>query len=526
MRSLDSVHPLDQLRAVLTRWPLVVLVTALVTATALAVSLRDDKQYDATAKLLVGSQGEPINNLLEPNTSAAASDPERDVDTGVEVIKAGGTARVALRRLGLRRSVDEVLEQIDIDSSTSSGVVSLRARDRSPLLAARIANAFAQSYVDFRLNSARKRYQQAAELAGAQLETLSDEERAAPEGRALQARRRELQIAGALQTGGAEIIRRASPPTKPSRPRPALSGGLGVVLGLALGAAAALLLGFADRRLTSEEEIEAFFDLPILGTIPPPARRTSSPEEHLQREAFGLLAANLRFKALSEPGVVLMITSAGPREGKSSVTLGLARALTQLGNDVIAIEADLRRPSFGQYLNLPTGVPGLDDVLSGRVRLTEALLSIDVETMSLAPARSDVEGSFQLLAAGVIPAEPQRILSSPALHSTLAMARQMADVVLVDTAPIGTVNDAAGLLHVVDSTAIIVRVGVTTKDAARRALRLTQNVNVNLAGLVLTDTAAARAPDYYYVAETDNGRRSDRTKDAPKRERHGMRRSK
>lgn len=501
MRPLDTVHPLDQLRAVVTRWPLVLLVTVLVTGTSLALSLSGAKRYDATVKLLVGAQDEPINSLLEPNTSGATSDPERDVNTAVEIIKSGGTSTAVRRSLQLGRSEDDLLDQIDIDSSSSSSIVSLRARDRDPALAADIANTFAESYVDFRLSSARKRYQQAADLAASQLQTLSPAERSAPEGRALQARRRELQIAGALQTGGAEIIRRAAVPTKASRPRPVLSGALGGVLGLLLGGAVAVLLGFADRRLTTEEEIESLFGLPVLGTIPPPARRGSTHDDHIQREAFGLLAANLRFSALQDKSKVLMITSPSPVEGKTSVTLGLARAFSSLGLRVLAVEADLRRPAFARYATVGES-PGLAAVLAGETRLSEALVTIDAETMAPLDEDSSSRGtvSFLLLPTGELPDDPQRVLSSPSMLSMLRVARALADVVIVDTAPVGTVNDAAAMLHMVDSTAIVVRLGATTRDAARRALRVLRSGDVTLAGLILTDAAEPQSPGYYYQA--------------------------
>lgn len=500
MRSTDTVHPLDPLRAMTTRWPLVLLVTLVVGGTALGVSLTGDKQYDATVKLLVGEREEPINNLLEPGSSGGSSDPERDVNTGVEVIKAGGTAAVVRRNLGLRRSDDELLEQIDVESSSSSNIISLRARDHDPALAARIANDFARSYRDFRLNSARKRYQQAAQLAGTQLETLTPAERAAPDGQALKARQRELQIAGALQTGGAEIIRVAKVPDKPSRPRPILSTALGLSLGLLLGGFVALLLGFADRRLKTEEEIETLFGLPILGAIPPLARRAGSRAEHVQREAFGLLAANLRFTALADEGKVLMITSPSPVEGKTSVTLGLARAFALLGLRVIAIEGDLRRPAFASYATLGPSL-GLTAVLSGETRLPGALVAIDVETLKPVEQRTKDTITFSMLATGALPTDPQRVLMGPLMNSTLRIARSLADVVIIDTAPVGTVSDAAGLLRMVDSTAIVVRLGATTKDAAERALRVLRNVDVELAGLIVTDAVRSEAPGYYYTQQ-------------------------
>lgn len=321
----------------------------------------------------------------------------------------------------------------------------------------------------------------------------------APQGQTLQARQRELQIAGALQTGGAEIIRRAGVPTHASRPRPMLSTALGLVFGLLLGAVAALALGYADRRLTTEEAIETTFGLPVLGTIPPPSGRGSTHGDQIQREAFGLLAANLRFSALGESSRVLMITSPSPVEGKTSVTLGLARAFSLLGLRVIAVEADLRRPAFARYATVPNS-PGLAAVLSGDLGLAQAIVEIDIETMSPIEEPSGDIISFGLLPTGALPGDPQRVLSSPAMLSALRVARAHADVVIVDTAPVGTVNDAAAMLHMVDNTAIVVRMGATTREASRRALRVLGSGKVNVAGLIITDADEPHGPGYYYEA--------------------------
>jgi capsular exopolysaccharide synthesis family protein len=275
-------------------------------------------------------------------------------------------------------------------------------------------------------------------------------------------------------------------------------------LGLLLGAGAALLLGFTDRRLKTEEAIEALFGLPILGTIPPPARRAGSHDEHVQREAFGLLAANLRYSALSEQGKMLMVTSSSPVEGKTSVTLGLARAFALLGLRVIAIEADLRRPAFARYATLGSS-PGLAAVLAGESRLSEALVAIDVETLQPLDKGAAPAISFSLLPTGALPSDPQRVLSGQPMLSTLHIARALADVVIIDTAPVGTVNDAATLLHMVDSTAFVVRLGSTTKDAARRALRVLRNGDVSLAGLIITDVDGPQSPGYYYNQATAPG---------------------
>jgi capsular exopolysaccharide synthesis family protein len=492
MNGNDTVQLVDYLRAIRRRWWLVALLAIVTTAAALAVSLSAEKQYDATAAVLLENE-QPVNSLLTPGANFSPADPVRQLNTDVELIEAAATAFAAKRLLAIDRSVDALLEQVETDVSSTSDIVDITARDTEPLVAARIANAFAEAYVASRAQSARERYIEAAQLAERQLQTLSEGERSSPQGLELQARQRELEIAAALQTAGAEIVRRASVPESPARPRPMLSGALGLGLGLLLGIAAALARELFDRRLKSEEAVESFFELPILASIPRPSRRG---DDHAQREAYGLLAANLRFTSLNRESNVVMVTSASPGEGKTTVTLGLGRALARLGLRVIAIEADLRRPTFSAWA--PVGSRrGLSAVLTGS-GLSRELVWLDVDTLEPVPAANAADGSaFAMLPAGELPENPQHLLAQPTMQAVIQGCRAIADVVLIDTPPIGTVNDPATLARHVDAVALVVRLDQTTKDAARRAQRVLRNADVDLPGIVLTGAGGTQGYGYY-----------------------------
>ena len=490
----DAPQLLDSVRAIRARWRLVAAIVLAVVGVAVGLSVSAAKQYDATAQLLLRGE-EPINSLLDPAGSAArSSDPERDLNTEVELIKVGPTARAVQRSLGLSRSTDELLNQVQTETTATSDLVRLRVRDHDPVMAARIANAFAEAYVQFRVNSARSRYRQAADLAQQQLLALSPVDRRTVQGRDLQARQRELQIASALQTGGAELVRRASVPKSASRPRPLLSGALGLVLGLVLGLGAALMLNLVDRRFKDEREVEDFFGMPILATIPRPARRGSDLNDPAQREAYGLLASNLQLATTGRGSSVVMITSPGPGDGKTSVTLGIARAYAQLGLSVIAIEADLRRPAFRRYADV-TASAGVTGVLGGG-SIEHELIWLDAAT--LRPSRNGSGGgAIGLLPAGEIPENPQRALSDPAMNLVVEVARGLADVVLIDTAPIGTVNDATMLGRMVEGVVVVTRLTQTTKDSARRASRSLANLGTDGLGIVVTDSGGAERHAYY-----------------------------
>ncbi len=488
----EAPQLINTLRAVGERWRLVALVVVVTAGVAVGTSLSSEKQYDATAQLLLRAR-EPIDNLLDPTGAGRSSDPERDLNTEVELIKIGPTAQSVRNTLGLKRSPDALLNEITTETNTTSDIIRLRVRDPDPVLAARIANAFALSYVQFRVEAARGRYRDAATLAQRQLLALSPADRRTIQGRDLASRRRELEIASALQTGGAEVVRRASVPTSASRPRPLLSGTLGVLLGLVIGAAAALMLSLVDRRFKDEREVEAFFGLAVLAAIPRP-RRGSDRDDPAQREAFGLLAANVRLATARGPVSVVMVTSPGPGDGKTSVTLGLARAYAQLGRSVIAIEADLRRPAFGRYAEVASS-DGVTGVLAGSA-LGPEVIWLDAGTLkptSGAPGR----GAIGLLPAGALPDNPQRALSDPGMSLVVEVARSLADVVIIDTAPLGTVNDATLLDGMVEGVVVVTRLNQTTKDAARRASRTLTNLGTERLGLVVTDAGVGERHGYY-----------------------------
>jgi len=494
MQEAQGFQLTDYIRAVRRRWPVVVMTTFLVIAGALTASFASEKQYDGSSQLLLGSQ-EPIDEILTPEAAGDSGDPERDFNTAVELITNENVASAVRRQLRLDTPLESLIGQVETGTSSTSDLVTITARDPDPARAAAIANGFATQYVAFRRRSARARYVAAARLAAARLQALSPEEQAGEEGRQLRDRQNELETTAELQSGGVEIVRRARPPTSPSRPRPKLSFAVGTLLGLLLGTALALGLEFADRRLKDEQGVEETFGLPILAAIPPPPRR--GVDDHLQREAFGMLAANVQLGNRSESHAV-MVTSPSPEDGKTSVSLGLARALARIGVRVILIEADLRRPSISRYTGLPParGLAGL--LASGEDNLAHEIVWLDAATMRPVTLDGLKDGlSFAVLTAGKAPPHPQRLLARPEMARMIETARSLATVVIIDTPPIGTVTDAVALAPHVDTVIAVARLNKTTKDAARRALRVLRNVSAALAGVAVTDARVADAYGYY-----------------------------
>ena len=187
MRPHPSANLLDTARAATARWPLVLLVTVAVAGGALVASTKAGKSYEAEVELVSSDEG-PAGSVLGPTAAITPAALERNIATDAELITAGGTAHAAQRALGLGLSADDLLEHIEATPDPASDLLTLTARDQDPKIAAAIANAFADAYVNFRVASARQPYVEAEQLAAKQLSGMTAEELASTNGVALEAR--------------------------------------------------------------------------------------------------------------------------------------------------------------------------------------------------------------------------------------------------------------------------------------------------------------------------------------------------
>ena len=472
-------HLGDLWRILRRRWMLIAFLTAVAAAAAVAVSASAPREYEATAKLLLG-RSQAVDALLTGQPASGSSDPERDVNTYVALITEDRVARAVKRELRLPEDVGALAAKTQATVDGNSNLISVAVRDRVPRRAAAIANSFAEEYVLFQQRAVQNSVEQAAGLVRRKLATLDATERRSPEGRQLRARLRELDIASGLQTGGVSVVRRASVPTSAVWPRPVLTGIIAGVVGFVLALAAALGLHFADTRLREEKEVDALSGAPVLAAVPSPARRRHARrpgDDASQFEAYTTLATNLRFFDISRTNEAVLITSPGTQDGKTSVTLGLARALAALGQRVVVIEADLRRPSFGRLLGLSR---------SGADREW-----VDIDAEALRPvygADPDDSATFTVVP-GTPAANPQALLARQETAELIASAKAAADVVLIDVAPIGAFNDGIVLSHVVDGALLVLRLDHTRTEDAVKSLDLLQHVGTQLLGVVLTGTS-------------------------------------
>jgi succinoglycan biosynthesis transport protein ExoP len=302
------------------------------------------------------------------------------------------------------------------------------------------------------------------------------------------------------------VLALARPNTDPASPKPVQAAALAGVLGLLLGVAVALLADFVDRRLKTAEDFERAFGQPVLASVPRGAVPEAGDDALVgaHAEPYRMLREGLRFLEVAGDQRSILVTSPDAGEGKTTVAVNLARALIAGGDDVILIEADLRRPTAAQQFGIDRMAVGLSSGLVGARRLDEMLVTVSAN------------GRLRVLPTGPAPPNPADLLRSPRMAEVLAEAREAADVVLIDAPPLLPVSDTRVLLDLpgIDGVLVVGRANTTRRDRARAAARLLEQSERRILGVVVTGTRE-RLGDYYYYAsdappQDGNGRGSGR----------------
>jgi capsular exopolysaccharide synthesis family protein len=317
----------------------------------------------------------------------------------------------------------------------------------------------------------------------------------------------------ALEPAPLEVLQEA-------RSGPAVGGGplgptslasrlaVAAILGLLAGVALALVLERFDTRIRSKKSAETHFSLPVLAEIPVTPRRArgdravvaaAQPKSPFA-DAFRLLATGLtRRSSANETGVganraeqvsvgspqTILVTSPGAGEGKTTVTANLAASFAEQGKSVIVLSCDFRSPNIHRMFDVPND-KGLGEALrsqnDGRILVDGHVKKTSIREIRVVPSSAG-------------PDNPGGLLSSNNMEEVLEEARENADVVLLDTAPILTGSEAAVLLPRVDAVLVVARLGTTTIELAERTSELLTRLGTPVAGVALngfTDGGASR----------------------------------
>ncbi len=307
-------------------------------------------------------------------------------------------------------------------------------------------------------------------------------------------RLKEAGIVEGLHSSNIAIVDPATPSAKPSKPNVPLYLALGVVLGFFFGAVGALVMDSFDDKIQGIEQIEAM-GLPVLGLVPQIEMDDTAPGALLLDSGysvFGEAVRGLRSTLLeSHTGrqvQVLLVTSSGPREGKSSLALNLAVSQAQFNKKVLLVEADMRRPVLRKILGLG-GLDGLSDILANPGSTVSPHLLPNYRDLHCLPA-------------GAVPGHPAELLGSERMQSLMREWRRDYDFIVLDCPPVLPVTDAQYLEGMADATFLVARTGQTSKIALQRAydllLRHVKDPHNPRIGVVLNFISPRSATYYGY----------------------------
>lgn len=425
------------------------LFVAAATLLAVFVTLITPKQYQATAQVLVASNGsaDPLAQLQ------GAAFVQTQVQTYASVVGSPDVLHAVQHDLGLSLSDQDLKSKISATAPTGQSIVELHVKDGSPAQAAKIANSAARAFIT------------------------------AVEGYA---------TSSSTNTPSVHLFLTdpATTPSSPTSPKPVLNITLGVFLGLLVGAALAVARDILDTRIKDPEELAKVAESPAMGIVidDPKTQRhaiaTRAGTRNIRAENYRQLRANLQFANVDEHPRVIAVTSSIPSEGKTTVAINLASTLAEAGFSVCLVDADLRRPSVAKVLGLVSPV-GLTSVLIHQIELSEAL--------------QNAGSSFYVLSSGPTPPNPSEVLASSYVRDVIRSLLDKVDYVVVDTAPLLPVADGSEVAALADGTLLVARHSVTTDAQVKRSVETLARVDAKLLGVVLNRVPSKKNNDYGYT---------------------------
>ena len=200
-------------------------------------------------------------------------------------------------------------------------------------------------------------------------------------------------------------------------------------------------------------------------------------------DAYRVLRTNLLFTSAETEGRAVAVTSASPGEGKTTTVAHLAESLARNGAKVLAIDADLRRPTLHQHARIPK-TPGLSDMIVGNAAASDAIRSTRVNGLSILPC-------------GYIPPNPAELLGSAMMRQIIEAVRTRFDWVLIDTPPVLAMADASVVLPTVEGVVLVVAGETSSKPQVQRAIEQVRHVGSKVIGVVLNKVNLQRNSYYY-----------------------------
>ena len=408
--------------------------------------------YKASAQLFVSTPASAvdISALL-----TGSSFSQQRVKSYAQIINSPVNLEPVVKDLKLKMSAEDLSKNITASAPLDTVLISLTVTDTNPKRAARIANAVAQQF-------------------GITVKSL------------------ELQEIDTESPIKVSIAKFAVPPTAPASPKKSINYALGLMLGFGLGFGIASLRKLLDNTVKNEDDLG---DIPLLAAIGFDLNADEKPlitqigRYAARTEAFRTLRTNLKH---ANPGVnpqSIVITSALPNEGKSTSAINIAISLTQSGERVLLVEADLRRPKIPIYLEFASKVIGLSELLSSPTKLTWPIVKKHM--------RKHPEIELQVLTSGRIPPNPAELLESGRFRELMTILKAKFDYIIIDCPPLLPITDAAIVAAQTDGAILVSHAGTTKIPHYQGARDAIRGVGALVLGVIL-NKIPEEAMEYEY----------------------------
>lgn len=455
---MDDALSLTDILAVLRRrfWVVFVVVLLAVALVAVLSYVVLPPIYEASTSLIVNERSSIAQGTsgvdygqIQTNRSLAV--------TYAKIISSRAVLQDTIDTLRLPETVKQLTRMTAVHVEGDTEIIAVSVKDKDAIRAASIANTMANSFIT-------------------QLPALVN------------------------RVENVSVIDRAVPVTDQISPRPLLNIAVAFIAALVLGLVLAFLVDDFDDRVKTPDDVKKNFRLRVLAVIPDTNARGVGSGSTIKSdsygnggykgsrspvaEAFRVLRTNLQFAAVDKELKVIMVTSASPNDGKSTVVQYLAQIISQTGKKIIVVDADLINPTLHRRFDFPNQ-RGLSNLIVGDADFTVF-------------ARPKEYPNLSVITTGPIPPNSSELLGSVRMKHLMDRLREEYDVIIMDTPPMLPVTDAVVASSLADGVILVVQAGKTRSGEVRHAQEMLETAHANLLGVVL-NRARRSVKDYYYT---------------------------
>jgi non-specific protein-tyrosine kinase len=493
------------------RWAWVIVLTAALCAgSAYIFSKRTTPVYQTTMRLLVSNP--PSQSSID--TTSMISNASL-TQTYAQMLTDSPVLDRVITELGLKMASKDLAKVISVSVVPSTQIIEVKVEDTSPARAMHIADTLGTEFITRTLELQSERYRGTLTGLQKQMQDMSTQiyttttqiATAIDAGQKTQLETRltqyqalyssldlnyqQARLAEAQTSTSVAVSQPAQIPGSPIRPKTMQNMMIAAVLGMLVAIGGIIIIEIMDDTIKDPEEVRRKFGLPILGVI---ARHTISEGKPITQEqprspvseSFRTLRTNITYAAVDTPLRWIIVTSATPTDGKTTVCANLGVVFAQGGKKAVVVDGDMRRPMVSKRFGLPE-----------RSGLSELFLT-PLESLDGSVQATGVAG-LNVVASGALPPNPAELMASKKMIEIMERLSVENDLVLVDTPPVLTVTDAAALAPGMDGVILVAKPGVTKMAAFKQALELLQGVGANVLGVVLNEVEPkSRRYGYYY----------------------------